>query len=251
MRYHPLTTPQPTPEAEIDSPAIIEAAAFVESGDELLGMLAELARYGMELAQAQRDYAMARLAAVTADGSALNPGEDPAAAFNKISQTVRRTIALQLKLKEDIGKRRSGLAVDRAANHAEQTADHAVAVKDAIHTALTDVFYADLVQTDLDPSAAPNAHDPVEFEHDEMLEDAERLLDDLGDYRDWLNRPVGETVAKLCVSLGLRPDSCIKRGDAWMIRRPDTEYEIIRDSRQPSSSSLAIKGRGEEARSSP
>ena len=246
MRYRPLTTPQPTPDAKIDSPAIIEAAAFVESGDELLGMLAELARYGMELAQAQRDYAMARLAAVTADGSALNPGEDPTAAFNKISQTVRRTIALQLKLKEDVGKRRSGLAVDRAANHAGQTADHAVAVKDAIHTALTDVFYADL-----DPNAAPNAQDPVEFEHDELLEDAERLLDDLGDYRDWLNRPVGETVAKLCVSLGLHPDSCIKRGDAWMIRRPDTEYEIIRDSRQPSSSSLTIKGRGEEARSSP
>ena len=114
MRYRPLITPRQPSEAEIESPQIIEAAAFVESGDELLAMLAELARYGMELAQAQRDYAMARLAAVTVDGAALNHGEDPTAAFNKISQTVRRTIALQLKLKEDVGKRRSGLTTDRA-----------------------------------------------------------------------------------------------------------------------------------------
>ena len=242
MRYRPLTTPQPTPEAEIDSPEIIEAAAFVESGDELLAMLAELARYGMELAQAQRDYAMARLAAVTADGSALNHGEDPTAAFNKISQTVRRTIALQLKLKEDVGKRRAGLTVERASRSARRADDHAGAVKKAIDSALTDIFYADLLLTDVDLNAGP--YDPVEFEHDEMLEDAERLLDDLGDCGDWLNRPVGETVARLCVSLGLYPDSCIKRGDTWLIRRPDTEYEVILEERR-TSSSLPQSGEGQ------
>ena len=242
MRYRPLTTPQPTPEAEIDSPEIIEGTAFVESGDELLAMLAELARYGMELAQAQRAYAMARLAAVTADGSALSPGEDPTAAFNKISQTVRRTIALQLKLKEDVGKRRAGLTVERASRSARQADDHAGAVKKAIDSALTDIFYADLVLTDVDLNAGP--YDPVEFEHDEMLEDAERLLDDLGDYGDWLNRPVGETVTKLCVALGLGPDSCIMQGDNWIVRRPNTDYEIILEERR-TSSSLPQSGEGQ------
>ena len=45
MRYRPVITPQQPSEAEIESPPVIEAAAFVESGDELLAMLAEFARY--------------------------------------------------------------------------------------------------------------------------------------------------------------------------------------------------------------
>ena len=67
--------------------------------------------------------------------------------------------------------------------------------------------------------------DARDLEHREMLDDAELLLEDLDDYGDWLNRPVGETVAKLCVALGLEPDACVKRGDTWRVRRCNTAYE--------------------------
>src|SRR5580698_1360743 len=98
MPYRPVPTPPSSPEADLDTPEMAEAAACVAIGEDQLAMLAELARYGMDLAKAQRDYAQARLAAAaaaTAEGAALKPGEDPVAPFNKIAQTVRRTIALR------------------------------------------------------------------------------------------------------------------------------------------------------------
>ena len=250
MRYRPLTTPRLSPEADLESPQIMEAAAFVESGEDHLAMLAELARYSMELAQAQRDYARARLAAVTADGSALNAGEDPTAAFNKIAQTVRRTLALQLKLKEEVDRRRAGLIGDRAARRARLGQDHASAVKDAIETALSEAYYADLVLPEFDPKADPYKPEPYEIERREMLDDAEFLLEEDEDHGDWLTRPVGETVARLCVALGLAPDSCVKRGETWMIRRPDSAYETILEEKRGSSPSLPRSGEGQTTKPS-
>jgi hypothetical protein len=227
MRYRRIPTPQPPDEGEIESPEILEAAAFVESGEDYVAMLAALARYGMEIAEAQRDYAKARLAAVTAEAAALNPGEDPGAAFSKTAQTVRRTIALQLRLKTDVDKRRAGLIADRAARRAKRAEDHAEAVKDTIEMALGEAFHADLVLPDVDPEADDDKPEPYEIERREMLEDVELLLEDLEEFGDWRTRPVGETVTRLCVALGLAPDSCVKRGDTWWVRRSDTSYEII------------------------
>jgi hypothetical protein len=235
MLYRPITTPQAPPDADIESPQIMEAAAFVQSGEDHLAMLGELARYGMEIAQAQRDYARARLAAVTADGAALNPAEDPGAAFSKTAQTVRRTIAMQRTLKDAVDRRRAGLTGDRAARRAKRAEDHANAVRDAIEEALSDAFHADLILPDFDPQADPNKPEPYEIERREMLDDAEFLLEDEREYGDWLNRPIGETVAKLCVALGLSPDSCVKRGGVWMIRRPSTPYEVLQDQKRASS----------------
>jgi hypothetical protein len=225
MPYRPILTPQPPTEAEIESPQIMEAAAFVESGEEHLAMLADLARYGMELAQAQRDYAKSRLAKVTAEGSALNPGEDPGVAFSKTAQTVRRTIAMRRELKNEVDKRRAGLIGDRAARRAKRAADHVSAVKDAIEITLSHAYHADLILPDFDPAADPYKPEPYEIERREMFDDVERLLEDFDEYGDWLNRPIGETVAKLCVALGLKPDICVKRGDTWLVRRRNTPHE--------------------------
>jgi len=171
---------------------------------------------------------------VTADGAALNPGEDPGGAFSKTAQTVRRTIAMQLELKNEVDKRRAGLIGDRAARRAKRTVDHEVAVKDAIEMALSDAYHAELILPDFDPQADPYKPEPHEIERQEMFEDAERLLEDFDAYGDWLGRPLGETVAKLCVALGLAPDSCVKRGDTWLIRRSNTPYEAMQeDKRRP------------------
>ena len=231
MLFRTVQNPQPSPEADIDTPEMVETAALVAGGDEDVAMLAELARYGMELAKAQRDYAAARLAAVTAEGGALNPGEDPNAAFGKIAQTVRRTLALKAKLKAELEKRRAGLTTERAQRRAKRAEDHRTAVKDELDSALIDIFHSDLVIPEFDPSADHSKPDAYEIERDEMLEEAEFLLEDLDEHAGWLSRPVGETVAKLCADLGLPPDACFKRGDAWIVRRAPTTYEILLENR--------------------
>ena len=57
----------------------------------------------------------------------------------------------------------------------------------------------------------------------------EYLLEDLDEHRNWLKRPVGETVAMLCKSLGLSPEACIQRDGQWLVRRTPTTYETLRE----------------------
>ncbi len=44
--------------------------------------------------------------------------------------------------------------------------------------------------------------------------------------RGYLDRPVGETVAKLCATLGLDPEACERGGETWRIRRPPLDFEL-------------------------
>jgi len=227
MPYRVIQTPQAPPEAEIDSPEMVEAAAAVDGSEQDVLMLAELAEIGMDLARAQGAYAKARLAAAVAeDGAPLAAGEDPTAAFNKLAQTVRRIIALKARLTEDISQRRAGLAAGREARRVARKAAHATAVREAIDFALADAYEAEHPTPAFDPKADPYAVDPVEVERDEMFDHAEYLLGDLDLCGDWLTRPVGETVAVLCEALGFEPDACVKRDGAWHIRRRDSGHEV-------------------------
>jgi hypothetical protein len=234
MRHRPIPSPQPTPEADLDTPEMVEAALAAERDEHDMRVLSEVVEIGMRLMRAQEAFATARLAAVAAQGAALNPGEDPTAAYGKIAQTIRRTVALRKQLAEEIKTRRAGLAAERAARRAKRAEDHAEAVKDTIEMALGEAFHADLILPDIDPEADKDKPEPYEIERREMLEDAELLLEDLEEFGDWRTRPVGETVTKLCVALGLAPDSCIKRGDTWWVRRSDTSYEIIQQAKRAS-----------------
>jgi hypothetical protein len=227
MPYRIVATPQPPPEADIDTPEMVEAALAVDRDDEDVLMLKELAEIGMRLVRAHETYATARLAKVAADGSALNPGENPHAPYDKLAQTIRRTVALKKQLAEGVKTRRAGLATERAARRAKRTEDHATAVKDAIEMALNEVYHADLILPDFDPEADPYKPEPYEIERREMLDDVELLLEDVEEFGDWLTRPVGETVAKLCVALGLGSDMCAKRGDTWFVSRSKTAYETM------------------------
>ena len=110
MTYQRIPTPQPTPEAEIDTPEMAASAAFVEGCEEDLRMLDRAARITMELMEAQNDYAKSRLAVVARDGAPLRPGVDPTAPLNKLAQSLRRTLALKKMLAEDLEKRRAGQA---------------------------------------------------------------------------------------------------------------------------------------------
>jgi hypothetical protein len=227
MPYRPITPPQASPEADLDTPEMVEAALAAERDQYDERVLAEVVEVGMRLMRAHEACATARLATLAAQGAAPSPGEDPTAAYAKIAQTVRRTIALKKQLGEEIKTRRCGLLAERAARRAKRAEDHAEAVRDMIDLALSEAHDADLPLPDVDPEADPGTPEPREIERREMLDDAERLLEDLDEYGDWRSRPIGETVAKLCVALGLAPDSCVKRGETWWVRRSDTAYEII------------------------
>ena len=63
------------------------------------------------------------------------------------------------------------------------------------------------------------------------MEDAEEYLGDADEMRGWLDRPVGETVAKLCAALGLDPDACAFDGETWKVRRPITQFEQLIEER--------------------
>jgi hypothetical protein len=228
MRYRPVPTPRPVPEADLDTPEMIEAARAAERDEHDVRVLAEVVEIGMRLMRAHEACATARLARLAGDGAAPNPGEDPTAAFSKIAQTIRRTIALKAQLGEGIRARRAGLLAERAARAHQRAEAHEDAVRDTIEMALSEAHDADLPPPEADLEADPDTPEPREIERREMLDDAELLLEDVEVYGDWMSRPVGETVARLCVALGLAPDSCVKRGDAWWVRRSDTAYEILR-----------------------
>ena len=65
-----------------------------------------------------------------------------------------------------------------------------------------------------------------------MLDDAELLFEDLEEYGDWRSRPIGKTVARQSAALERAPDSCVKRGETWWVRRADTAYEILREEKR-------------------
>ncbi len=219
--YRTIITPQPPTEAEVDTPEMIEAALAPRRDEHDALVLIDVVEIGVRLVRAQEAYATARLAAASAEGAALNLGEDPTAAFNKLAQTVRRTIALRKQLGEEIKTRRCGLLAERAARRAKRAEDHKEAVNDMIELAISEISQADLIYPDLEPGEP----DPHEIESQDMLDDTEQLLEDVEEFGDWLNRPVGETVVKLCAALGLDPGDCVERGDTWFVRRAPTPYE--------------------------
>jgi hypothetical protein len=97
-------------------------------------------------------------------------------------------------------------------------------VTDAIDDALTDAFT--IMYGDGDDET--DAGDALCHE---MLGEKEDLLADLDEFKDYLRRPVGETIARLCVALGLDPDTCVRDGDRWRVKRPPTAYARFRETR--------------------
>ena len=222
MPYRPILDREPSFEADIDTPEMVASAGFIDSCEEDLRALTRLRQIAMEAAEAQNAYLKARLATAASGEAPLKPGEDPTAALNKIAQTVRRIVALKMKFAADLEKRRASLAGERAARREQRTHDHKRSVTKQIDSALTDAFtvmYGD----------GDDETDEGDALCREMLDDKEDLLDDLEVFTDYMDRPVGETIAKLCIALGLPADTCVKEGGAWLIKRAPSVYEKFRE----------------------
>ncbi len=175
-------------------------------------MLSRLAEIGMELAEALGAYAKARLGAVAAERAALGPTEDPTAPFNRIAQTVRRTLALRAKLARDLRTGRADLLTERAARRSKADEDHREFKRAAIDAGFKDAL------AETRPDRDDEASECLLMDMDELLEDAD-------EFRGFLDRPVGETIARLCETLGLDPALCVRDGDGWKLRRDPYLYE--------------------------
>ena len=132
--------------------------------------------------------------------------------------------------------RREGLITQRAERRATLDAAHESAKTEAIVYGLHDAYAA----------STPDAEYQEQVER--LMEDAQEYLGDADEMRGYLDRPVGETVKKLCAAMGLDPDACVPDGETWRVRRPPTEFERSLEERarkDDDSSSLPRRGEGQ------
>ncbi len=232
MLHRSIQDPIPPADAHLDTPEMADAAAAVERGERHLRVLAELTDLAMTVARSLSELAVTRIESAKAEGGLLRLGEDPAAPLNKIAQTIRRTVALETSLARDVTAGRGGLVAARTARTVGSKTAQAAAVTRAVRHGLEDAYYAAVVEAEGQNDPADRLDDADRLDAAEQLEklfeDAVEFLDDTDEFRDYLDRPVGETVAKLCAAIGLDPDSCRLHGDVWKVRRPPYESELAR-----------------------
>jgi hypothetical protein len=142
-------------------------------------------------------------------------------------------------LAEGVKAPRQKLITDGAERHATSKAAHKTAVDEAIVGGLHDAWTADCPDEEY--------HDLC----DRLLDDAQEYLGDADEMRGYLDRRVGERVAKLCAALGLDPDACEPDGETWRVRRPPLDFELrIKEKARKYSapSSLPRSGEGQDAK---
>ena len=216
MLYRSLPDPIPPADADLDTAAMAATQAVVERGEYHLRVLGELTEIGMKLARSLGELAEARIEAAKKEDRALTPAEDATvASFNKVAQTVRRTVALRDKLDAEVKVRRDGLIAERAGRRAARSEAHEAAKKEAVLYGFHDAYAGSTPETEY--------AEVIE----RLMEDTEEYLGDADEFRGYLDRPVGETVAKLCAALGLDPDACALDGETWRVRRAPTEFERL------------------------
>ena len=214
MLHRALLDPIPPADADVDTAAMAETVRVVERAERHLAMLAELSEIGMDLARSLGELAQARIEKEKNGEDAPGRSEDAAAAFDKMAQTVRRTLALEARLAAGVKARREGLFAERAERRATRSAAHKTAVDDAIVDGLHDAYAADCPDAEY--------HDLS----DRLMEDAREYLGDADEMRGYLDRPVGETVSRLCAAMGLDPEACESDGETWRVRRPTLDFEL-------------------------
>jgi hypothetical protein len=181
-----------------EDPAVLRA-------ERRLRLLEELSEIGMELARALRPGA----------GQAAPSGEetavsqiDPADAFARISRAIRLTLALEAKTDADLRDLKAGVvkvreeARERAAKRADEERKHLFG---QIHLGIFRVAEAE----------CPDA----EAIHD-LMEALEQRLDEDNAYANCEDRPLRETVERLCKDLCLNPDWSRWTDEGWIADGP-------------------------------
>ena len=214
MLHRTLPEPAAPTEADIETDATRAADEALERAQWHLRVLAEVAEIGLGLTRQLGELASARIEAAKVEGRALSREDDATlTAFNKAAQTLRRTIALREKIDAQIIAAKKGLVEERTRRRTELNEAHQYNKKMAIIFGVHDAYAAVTGEKEYDASV------------DNMMEDIGEHMCDADEFRGWLDRPVGETVTQLCAALGLGPDSIVKDGEVWKVRRPPNELE--------------------------
>jgi len=211
MLHRALQDPIPPAEA---AAAMAEAASAAERGERHQRMLAELAEISMRLVRSLGELVDAHVEQEKKDADAPSRSKDAAVAYDKMALTLRRTLALEAKLAEGVKARREKLITECAERRTTRAAAHKTAVDEAIMGGLHDAWAADCSDDEY--------HDLC----DRLLDDAQEYLGDADEMRGYLDRPVGETVVRLCAALGLDPEACEPDGETWRVRRPPLDFEL-------------------------
>jgi len=213
MLYRALEDPAPPVDADVDTAAMAETAAAAERAAWHVKILGEAAEISLTVMRSLGELALARVEAAKSENRALAPDDTATlAALDKATQTLRRTVALRDKLDAQASARREGLLAERVRRRAKA---------DAVLDGLADAYAADTTDAEY------NDH------IDDLMADAKDYLDDADadEFRGWLDRPVGETVARLCAAVDLDPDSCALVGETWRVRRPPRDFELFLERR--------------------
>lgn len=201
MAYQPCPDLIYIPEPPAETPDMVEDAAAVARAERQGRMLARLAELGMELAEA-----------VVAQGVKEGAAE-AAGAFAKLAQAVRRTIALEAHVAEELGRRRGSLGEKRAARREKARADHEEAKTEAIEMCISDAVDSRL--DEVGETDEPNENGDI---GEALRAAADEWLTCSGEFDGYLQRPVGETVARLCEALGLDPDWSVETEAGWRVK---------------------------------
>jgi len=217
MLYRRCPDISPLSEEPIDTPEMVEAAAAVARDEADVRMLQRMAELGMELLEeiAQSAKSSLRAAPAGAEGAAPNAGPEPTALFNKMAQTVRRTIALKRSLGEAVKTGRSELATKRE-KRGDWIMDAQVQTMD------------ECIETTFCESLGEDYAEPEGPETESLRRDMREVLSDGDEFQDYLERPVGETVAKLRAAMGLDAAPCVLDGKIWRVRRGPYAFEAAK-----------------------
>ena len=149
-----------------------------------LRLLEELAEICMELARALKPCAQA----------AETPGKDPAAAFAPLSRAIRLTLALEAKTDEALRDLKAGVVRAR---------------EDRVRDLVLNV-------------AERECEDIDDF--DNIYEALKERLEEDEAYVDCGDRPLRETVERLCKDLQLTPDWSRWDGEGWIVEDPPARW---------------------------
>ena len=210
MTYRSLPDPNELRDVDVETPEMVQNARLVECGERQLRMLQRMAEVGISLVERLGQISMSGAEPASGEGAApaTIPAtiNDIAGAYTKLTQSLRRTLAMEARLAEDIKARRLGVVASRNKQHAEKIKVIEDVVSQNIEYALTKAIRRERPDSDRETS-------------ERLLLDMFERLDDSEEFEDYRERPPGETVAKLCAAFGLDPEFCIQDDDeTWMIR---------------------------------
>ncbi len=183
--------------------------------------LERLTRIGMDISEALHDRVLtegvaaaeAAVNSAAVDGSAKSaaqqsPRFDPTDAFAKISRTVRLTINLETKADEALRALQSGQFLARETRKAERKQRQKAGVRQRFDAARAII--------DNRVSAVIDRESLNEADFCELMEALDERFGEDDAYLDIEDRPLRQTVERLCKDLGLSPDWSRWIGDDWI-----------------------------------